>query len=178
MKSIYENVEKVILSAENLKLTVERLAQEIKKDYIDKNPLIVCVLSGSFVFAADLVRAIDIPLQMAFLSASSYSGTAASGNVEIKPIKGFHPEGRDIIIVEDILDTGITLKNICEYILNSGANSVEICVLLDKPSRRKIDISAKYTGLEIPDEFVVGYGLDYNEKYRNLPFIGVFKQLD
>lgn len=177
MANIKEPIEKILVTEKEIKDCVERLAKEIDKDYDGKEPLMVSVLSGSFMFVADLMRVVSIPMEISFLFASSYgSGTISSGNVEIHAGKGFEPKGRDIIIVEDIVDSGRTLKSIKENLLEQGANSVEICTFLDKPSRRVVDIDVKYTGLEVPDEFVVGYGLDFNYKYRQYPFVGVLKK--
>ena len=177
MANINEPIEKVLVSEKQVKECVERLAKEIDRDYDGKEPLMVSVLSGSFMFVADLMRAVSIPMEISFLFASSYgASTVSSGNVEIHAGKGFEPKGRDIIIVEDIVDSGRTLKMIKEYLIKMGANSVEICTFLDKPSRRVVDVDVKYTGFEVPDEFVVGYGLDFNYKYRQYPFVGVLKK--
>ena len=177
MANINEPIEKVLISEEQIKECVNRLAKEIDKDYEGREPLMVSVLSGSFMFVADLMRASTIPVEISFLFATSYgSGTVSSGNVEIHAGKGFEPKGRDIIIVEDIIDSGRTLKKIREYLLECGATSVEICTFLDKPSRRVVDVDVKYTGFEVPDEFVVGYGLDFDYKYRQYPYVGVLKK--
>lgn len=177
MANINEPIEKILISKEEIEECVNRLAKEIDRDYESKEPLLVSVLSGSFIFVADLMRAVSVPTEISFLFASSYgSGTVSTGSVEIHAGKGFEPKGRDIIIVEDIIDSGRTLKKIREYLLECGANSVEICTFLDKPSRRVVDVDVKYTGFEIPDEFVVGYGLDFDYKYRQYPFVGVLKK--
>ena len=177
MANINEPIKKVLVSEEQIKECVERLSAQITKDYEDKEPLMVSVLSGSFMFVADLMRSVKVPMEISFLFASSYgSGIVSSGNVEIHAGKGFDPKGRDIIIVEDIVDSGRTLYKIKEYLYSEGANSVEICTFLDKPSRRCVDIDVKYIGFEVPDEFVVGYGLDFDYKYRQYPFVGVLKE--
>ncbi len=177
MANINEPIEKILISKEEIEECINRLAKEIDKDYESKEPLLVSVLSGSFIFVADLMRAVSVPTEISFLFASSYgSGTVSTGSVEIHAGKGFEPKGRDIIIVEDIIDSGRTLKKIQEYLLECGANSVEICTFLDKPSRRVVDVDVKYTGFEVPDEFVVGYGLDFDYKYRQYPFVGVLKK--
>lgn len=177
MTNINDPVEKVLVSEEQIKECVKRLASEIDKDYESKEPLMVSVLSGSFMFVADLMRAVTIPAEISFIFASSYgSGTSSTGSVDIHAGKGFEPKGRDIIIVEDIIDSGRTLKRLKEYLLEVGANSVEICTFLDKPSRRVVDVDVKYTGFEVPDEFVIGYGLDFDYKYRQYPFVGVLKK--
>ena len=177
MKNINDPIEKILISEEEIKECVKRLGSEITKDYEGRNPLMVSVLSGSFMFVADLMRAVSVETEISFLFASSYgSGTISSGNVEIHAGKGFNPKGRDIIIVEDIIDSGKTLKAIRAYLLEAGAKSVEICTFLDKPSRREVEIDVKYTGFEVPDEFVIGYGLDFDYKYRQFPFVGVLKR--
>ncbi len=177
MASINEPIEKVLVSEEQIKECVARLSKEIDKDYEGKEPLMVSVLSGSFMFVADLMRAVSVPVEISFIFASSYgSDTTSTGTVEIQAGKGFEPKGRDIIIVEDIIDSGRTLKCLKEYLLEAGAASVEICTFLDKPSRRVVDVDVKYTGFEVPDEFVIGYGLDFDYKYRQYPFVGVLKR--
>jgi hypoxanthine phosphoribosyltransferase len=145
-------------------------------DYGGKNLLMVSILKGSVVFMADLMRAISIPVRIDFMSVSSYgTGVKTSGVVKIIKDLDINLAGYDVLIVEDILDSGLTLKYIADLLKSRNPRSVAICTLLDKPERRKADISADYLGFEIPDKFVVGYGLDYAEKYRNLPFIGVLK---
>ncbi len=177
MSNYYDPVEKVLVSKEEIEACVERLAKEISKDYEDKNPLLVSVLSGSFMFTADLMRALKVPAEISFMFVSSYGeGTVSSGNVEINAAKGFQPEGRDIIIVEDIIDSGRTLSKLKNYLKDCGAKSVEICTFLDKPSRRVVDVDVKYTGFQVPDEFVIGYGLDFNYNFRQYPFVGVLKR--
>lgn len=175
--NLNDPIEKVLIDADKIQERVKELAKEIDKDYEGKEPHIVSVLSGSFMFTADLMREISLPLSVNFIYASSYGqGTVSSGNVEIHGVKGFNPTGKDIIIVEDIIDSGRTISEIKKYLLFHGAKSVEICTFLDKPSRRVVDIKGKYTGFEIPDGFVVGYGLDYAYKYRQYPFVGVLKK--
>jgi hypoxanthine phosphoribosyltransferase len=144
MKNINDPIEKILVSEEEIKESVKRIAKEIDTDYEEKNPLMVSILSGSFMFVADLMRAVSVETEISFLFASSYgSGTVSSGNVEIHAGKGFKPEGRDIIIVEDIIDSGRTLSAIKKYLLEQGANSVEICTFLNKPSRREVDVDVK-----------------------------------
>ena len=177
MNSIIDPIEKILITKEQVEECVKRISRQIEKDYAGKSPLLVSVLSGSFMFVADLMREIQLPTEISFLFASSYgNGILSSGNVEIHAGKGFDPKDRDIIIIEDIIDSGRTLKKISEYLENSGATSVEICAFLDKPSRRVVDVDVKYTGFEVPDEFVVGYGLDFDYKYRQYPFVGVLKK--
>lgn len=176
MSNINEPIKKILVSEEQIKGRISELAAEINRDYEGKEILLVSVLTGSFIFVADLIRELTVPAEISFLFASSYgSGTLSSGNVEIHAGKGFEPKDRDIIIVEDIIDSGRTLEKMQAYLKELGAKSVEICTFLDKPSRRVVDIKAKYTGFEVPDEFVVGYGLDFDYKYRQYPFVGVLK---
>lgn len=164
----YANLSEVVSESEILK-TVKRLACEIEKDYVDKNLLTVSVLKGSVIFTADLVREINIPLEMAFMAVSSYgAGTNHSGVVNIRYDVDRPVHGKDVLIVEDIIDTGLTLGYLKKYFANKDAASIKICALFDKPSRRKMDITPDYKGIEIEDNFVVGYGLDADNKYRNL----------
>ena len=169
------DIEKILFSAEEIDKIVTRIASQISSDYKGKNLCLLCVLKGSLVFCADLMRKLDLNPEIICVSASSYkSSTVSSENVEISALTD-SVSGRDILIVEDILDTGNTLSNLVNYLKTLNPASVEICTILDKPSRRKVNITAKYSGVEIPDEFVVGYGLDYDQKYRSLPYIGVLK---
>ena len=170
-------IESILISEEQLQKKVHELATKISADYEGKELLFVTVLKGSFVFAADLFRQITIPASVDFMAVSSYGSTSKSSGV-VKILKDLdHPiEGKDVIIVEDILDSGLTLSYIREMLLQRGANSLKICTILNKPERRKADVVADYVGFDIPDEFVVGYGLDYDEKYRNLPFVGILKR--
>lgn len=171
------DIEKVLLSEEELKSIVERLGAQITEDYKDKNLVLVSVLKGSVIFMADLMRAIKIPCQIDFMSVSSYgSGTKTSGVVKIiKDLDNEIVSGNDLLIVEDILDSGVTLEYLMKVLSARNPNSIKICTLLDKPERRKANVKADYSGAQIPDAFVVGYGLDYDEKYRNLPFVGALK---
>ena len=171
------DIEKVLLSEDELKKIVEDLGAKITEDYKGKNLVVVSVLKGSVVFMADLMRAIKIPCSIDFMAVSSYgSGTKTSGVVKI--IKDSDSEvvcGSDLLIVEDILDSGVTLEYLMKVLSARNPNSIRICTLLDKPERRRANIKADYSGAQIPDAFVVGYGLDYDEKYRNLPFVGILK---
>ncbi len=171
------DIEKVLLSEEELKNIVERLGAQITEDYKDKNLVLVSVLKGSVIFMADLMRAIKIPCQIDFMSVSSYgSGTKTSGVVKIiKDLDNEIVSGNDLLIVEDILDSGVTLEYLMKVLSARNPNSIKICTLLDKPERRKANVKADYAGAQIPDAFVVGYGLDYDEKYRNLSFVGALK---
>lgn len=171
---IKNDIEKVLISEEELKEIIKRLGKQITEDYKDKNLLVVSVLKGSVMVMADLLREIKLPLRIDFMAVSSYgSGTTTSGSVKIIKDLDINLAGYDLLIVEDILDSGVTLSNLKEILLTRGPASVKICTLLDKPERRKADIVADYVGAQIPDAFVVGYGLDYDEKYRNLPYVGI-----
>lgn len=171
-----QDILQVLLSEEQLAAKVSEIGARISEDYRGKNLLLVSVLKGSVVFMADLMRAITIPCEIDFMSVSSYgSGTKTSGVVKIVKDLDINLAGRDLLIVEDILDSGMTLAYIKKMLLDRHPESIRICTLLDKPERRKADIVADYKGFEVPDEFVVGYGLDYAERYRNLPYIGVLK---
>ena len=171
------DIEKVLLSEEDLRKIVERLGAEITADYKDKKLVLVSVLKGSVIFMADLMREIKIPCTIDFMAVSSYgAGAKTSGVVKIiKDLDINVVEGSDLLIVEDILDSGVTLEYLIRLLSARNPNSIKICTLLDKPERRKANVFADYSGAEIPDAFVVGYGLDYDEKYRNLPFIGALK---
>lgn len=173
-----KDIEKVYYSEETLAEIVNRLGKQISEDYKDKNLLLVSVLKGSVIFMADLMRAITVPCEIDFMCVSSYqSGTKSSGVVKIIKDLDINLEGKDVLIVEDILDSGRTLSYLKTIIAGRNPSSIKICTLLDKPERRVVpDLVADYSGAEVPDEFVVGYGLDYDEKYRNLPYIGVLKE--
>ena len=167
---------KTLYSKQDLEETVARLGREITKDYQGKTPVLVAVLKGAFIFMADLVRAIEIPCTVDFMVVSSYGkSTQTSGSVKIIKDLDTNIEGKDVIIVEDILDSGITLSNLIRVLNQRNPNSIKICTLFDKPARHKVDIQVDYNGLEVPDEFIVGYGLDYAEIYRNYPEIAVLK---
>ena len=168
-----KDIEKVYYSEETLRKIVAELGKKISEDYKDKNLLLVSVLKGSVVFMADLMRNITCDCQIDFMAVSSYSGTKTTGIVKFKKDLDLDPDGCDILLVEDILDSGVTLSYLKEVLLGRNASSIKVCAFLDKPANRKANILADYVGKVIPDEFVVGYGLDYNEKYRNLPFVGV-----
>lgn len=169
------DIKEVLYSEEELKRICERLGRQISEDYKDKNLLLVSVLKGSVAFMADLMRNITIPCRIDFMAVSSYSGTQTTGNVKIKKDLDIDLGGYDLLIVEDILDSGVTLWNLRGMLSLRNPTSIKICTLLDKPERRKANIKADYVGIQVPDEFVVGYGLDYEEKYRNLPYIGILK---
>ena len=173
---MHNDVEKILFTEEEIHEAVKRLGREIERDYKDKNPLCVCVLKGSLIFTADLMRCINMELEVDFMKASSYGDGTVSGELKIKTNITADTQNRDIIILEDIVDTGNTLYALKKYFMDKGAKSVKICALTSKPSRRTVDIEADYLGFEVPDEFIVGYGLDYAEKYRNLPYIGILKR--
>ena len=176
MADLRDNIAQILLSEEQIKAKVSEMAAKISEDYKDKKLLLVGILKGSMVFMADLMRFLDINAKIDFMSVSSYgSSTVSSGQVRIIMDLKSPVEDYDILLVEDILDSGATLSYLKEVLLARQPRSIRIATLLDKPARRKADISADYRGFEIPDEFVVGYGLDFNEDYRNLPFIGVLK---
>lgn len=171
-----EDILKVLVSEEEIKQKVASIGQKISEDYKDKNLLMVSVLKGSVVFMADLMRSIDIFARIDFMSVSSYgSGTKTSGVVKIIKDLDIDLDGYDLLLVEDILDSGKTLYYLKEILTQRNPASIKIATLLNKPARREADIHPDYVCFEVPDEFVVGYGLDYAEKYRNLPYIGVLK---
>jgi len=174
---LHPDVEKVLLSTAELKNKVTELGQILSRDYAGKNLLAVGILKGAMVFMADLIRNISVDVQIDFMAVSSYGASSKStGVVRIMKDLEQNIEGRHVLIVEDIVDTGLTLNYLLEILKAREPASVRVCTLLDKPSRREVDVSVNYNGFSIPDEFVVGYGLDYNEKYRNLPEIYVLKK--
>ncbi len=171
-----EDVLRVLLSEEEIHAKVKEMGKKITEDYKNSNLMLVTVLKGAVVFLADIMREIDVPAEIDFMVVSSYgSGVKSSGVVKIVKDLDVPLEGKDILIVEDILDSGLTLSYIKELLASRGPRSIKIATLLDKPSRRKVDLQADYVGFSVPDEFVIGYGLDYDEKYRNLPYIGILK---
>ncbi len=174
-----KDVGKILISEEELDRTVDRLAREIDKDYgqENKNLVLVCILKGSVVFMGDLMKKLTVPLEIDCMKVSSYGmGTESTGSIHIY-LDLMRPDLSecDLLIIEDIIDSGNTLSYLVDYLKRKGARSVRTCTLLDKPSRRKVEFTPDYVGIEIPDEFVVGYGLDYAEKYRALPYVGVLK---
>ena len=173
---MHQDVEKILFSQEQLQARVRELGAQITRDYAGKEVAVAAILRGSYVFMADLTRAIELPITVDFMSVSSYgSGTSSSGQVEIKKDLSDPIEGKELLIVEDILDSGNTLYYLSDVLRARKPASIRICTLLDKPDRRTRPIRADYVGFTIPDAFVVGYGLDYDEKYRNLPYIGILK---
>ena len=171
-----QDIERILFSEEQLKERIAALGAELTRDYEDKNPIFVGVLKGCFVFMADLLRNVDVYCTMDFMSVSSYGdGVTSTGAVQINKDLSRDIAGRHVIIVEDILDSGITLSYLKKYLSVRNPASISIVTLLDKPARRRADVQADYVGFEVEDAFVVGYGLDYAEEYRNLPYIGVLK---
>ena len=170
-----KDIERIFFTEEEIAQKVRELGERISEDFADKNPLFVGVLKGCVMFMSDLVRSVTVPCSIDFMAVSSYKGTSSTGAVAIQKDLSENIEGRHIIIVEDILDSGLTLSYLQNYLKNRNPASITIATLMDKPSRRKAPVYAKYSCFEIPDAFVVGYGLDYNEQYRNLPYIGVLK---
>jgi hypoxanthine phosphoribosyltransferase len=170
------DVEEVLLSGEQVQARVAELGAQLAADYADRDPVLVSVLKGSIIFMADLVRAMPIPLAIDLMEVSSYgASTESSGQVRILKDLSTSIEGRDVVVVEDIIDTGLTLNYLLRYLHDKGPASIRICCLLDKPARRLAPIEIDYRGFTIPDRFVIGYGLDYGERYRNLPYIGVLR---
>lgn len=165
----------VVLTENQIRESAKKLADRINQDYAGKDLTLVCTLKGAVPFFSDLIKHIDIPCNMEFIKASSYIGntTTTIGNVQISTVMNFPVKGNNILIVEDIVDTGLTCKELIAYFCGLECNSIEICTMLDKPSRRTCDIKPKYVGFTIPDKFIIGYGLDYNELYRNIPYVGV-----
>lgn len=166
----------VLISSEKIQTRIQELGKQITQDYLGKNLLLVCVLKGACIFLADLVRSIDLPLAMDFIAVSSY-GAAAKSSGEVRILKDLDAslKGKDVLVVEDIVDTGLTLNYLEDMFRRRDADSVKVVAFLDKPSRRIKEVEVSYIGFEIPNAFVVGYGLDYAERYRNLPFVGVVK---
>ena len=175
-----KDLEKILVSEEEIDALVTRIAKEIDEDHKDskRKLLLLCILKGSVVFMGELMKKISLPVEIDFMKVSSYgSGTESSGRINI--VLDLHRgdlENLDIIVIEDIIDSGKTLSHLTKYLELKGAGSVKTCTLLDKPSRRQVEFNPNYIGKEIPDEFVVGFGLDYDEKYRNLPYVGILKR--
>lgn len=172
------DIEKIYYSSEELSAIVKKLGEQISFDYEGKNLLLVSILKGSVVFMADLMRAITVPCEIDFMCVSSYGNSTENSSGAVRILKDLDEnlEGKDVLLVEDILDSGRTLSYVISVLKTRNPKSIRICTLLDKPERRVVDLTADYSGAQVPDEFVVGYGLDYAEKYRNLPFIGVLKK--
>lgn len=171
------DMERILLSEEQIKQRIQEMGSQISKDYQGKDLILVGVLKGSVPFMADLMKRIEIPCSMDFMAVSSYgNSTESSGIVRILKDLDFEIENKDILIIEDIVDSGITLKYLKKYLASKNPKSVEIACLLNKPERRVAEIDVKYLGFQVPNYFLVGYGLDYAEKYRNLPYVGILKE--
>ncbi len=174
--SMHDDVEEILLTEEQIQTRVAEMGAQLAADYADRYPVLVSVLKGSIVFLADLVRSMPVPLSLDLMELSSYgAATQTSGQVRILKDLSGPIKGRDVLVVEDIIDTGLTLNYLLKYLHDRSPRSVRICCLLDKPARRLTEIEIAYRGFSIPDRFVIGYGLDYDERYRNLPYIGVLR---
>ena len=173
-RAMYQDLESILYTKEELAEAVKKLGQQITQDYAGKKPVMVCILKGASVFFCDLIREIDLPLEIDFMVVSSY-GASTQTSGEVKMVKDLDRSilGRDVIVVEDIVDSGMTLSFLKRTLLSRGASSLRIATLLDKPARRRVELEVDYSCFNIPDAFVVGYGLDYDETYRNLPDIGI-----
>ena len=171
------DVKQILLSEEELAIKIKEMGKQISKDYEGTELVLIGILKGSVIFMSDLMRSISIPCSMDFMAVSSYgNSTSTSGIVRILKDLDYEIEGKHVLLVEDIIDTGITLKYIVEYLKGRKASSIEIAALLNKAERRKVEVDAKYIGFDVPDEFIVGYGIDYAENYRNLPYIATLKE--
>ena len=175
MELMEKDIERILISKEELESAVSKVGEQIARDFDGKNPIFIGVLKGCFIFMADLMRHVPIHCSVDFMAVSSYSGTNSTGAVKINKDLNESIEGRHVIIVEDILDSGVTLNYLMKNLSARKPASLDIVTLMDKPARRKADVYASYSCFEVPDAFVVGYGLDFNQKYRNLPYIGVLK---
>lgn len=174
---MHKDIKEVLLSEEEIRDRVKELGKEITEDYKGKNLLVIGILKGAAVFMSELIRDIELPIKIDFMAVSSYGDFSMStGEVKIIKDLDFSAENKHILIVEDIIDTGYTLNYLSDNLKKRGALSVRVCTLLDKPDRRVVGVPLDYLGFEIPDEFVVGYGLDYAERYRNLPYVGALKE--
>ncbi|NLL80898.1 MAG: hypoxanthine phosphoribosyltransferase [Tissierellia bacterium] len=170
-------IKDILIKEDEIQKRIKELGKEITNDYKGKDLVVIGILKGAVIFMAELVKSIELPITLDFMSVSSYGKSSIStGEVRIIKDLDFSVEGKDLLIVEDIIDTGLTLNYLTELLEKRGANSVKICTLLDKPDRRTVGVKVDYLGFEVPDEFIVGYGLDYAEHYRNLPFIGTLKE--
>lgn len=171
-----DDIQEILLSEATIAARVRELGAQISRDYADRDPMVLFVLKGALIFVADLIRAIDIHVQLDFMVVSSYGGgTETSGSVQIVTDMRNDVRGRHVLIVEDIIDSGLTLREIIAHLRVRGPASIAVCTLLSKPARRRVSLDVRYLGFEIPDVFVVGYCLDFNERYRNLPYLGVLK---
>ena len=173
---LIDDVKKILISQEEITNRCKELGAQISHDYKDSVPVIIALLKGSVPFMAELIKYIDIDCNMEFMDVTSYSGTKSTGDVKIVKDLDCSVNDQDVLIVEDIVDTGKTLAKVKDLLYSKGARTVKVCSLLNKPEGRLIDIEAEYVGFTIPNEFVIGFGLDFNQKYRNLPFVGVLKE--
>ena len=170
------DIQSILITEEEIRLRIQQLGRELSEEYAHANLLVVCVLKGAFIFMADLVQAITVPIEVDFMAVSTYgSSTKSSGVVKIVKDLDIPVQGRDVLIVEDIIDSGLTLRYLMDLLQGRGCKSVRAITLCNKPAGRKVDLEAHYVGFSIPNDFVVGYGLDYAEKYRNLPYIAILK---
>ncbi len=176
MKFIEQDVKEILVSNEQIEKRSLELAREIEKDYAEKDPIFLCLLNGALPFMATLIKNIRTDIEFVCVKVSSYEGTESSGKVSFGNFNFNNIQNRNVVIVEDIVDTGLTISKVTETLIEKGANSVEVVTLLDKPSRREVEVTPKYIGFVVPNVFVIGFGLDYNEKYRNLPYVGVLKE--
>ncbi|HPG29986.1 MAG TPA: hypoxanthine phosphoribosyltransferase [bacterium] len=176
MRHCKKNIAKIMFTEKQIQKKIIKLGKQITKDYKGKDLVVVCVLRGSALFVCDLIRHIDLPLELDFIWVKSYEETQSTGSVKLLKKPAGNLKNRDVLLVDDILDTGITFEKTIQEIKKSNPKSLKIAAFLDKPSRRKIDVRLDYVGITIENEFIVGYGMDYNQKFRNLPFIGVFKK--
>lgn len=172
------NVSDVLISKSDIKKICERLGKQISEDYAGKEIVLICVLRGAIVFLADLMREITVPCEIDFMSVSSYRGTKSSGDIKIVKDLEDSIEDKHVLVVEDIIDSGLTLSHLLKLLRSRNPASLRLCTCFDKPSRRKTDVYVDYTGMQIPDKFIVGYGLDYNGQYRNLPDICVLTDVE
>jgi hypoxanthine phosphoribosyltransferase len=173
---LYSDIQETLYNEEQIQGKIKELGEVISRDYAGRNPLVICVLKGAFIFMADLVKHITVPLEIDFMAVSSYGqSTKSSGVVKIIKDLDVPVEGRHILIVEDIIDSGLTLSYLIDVLERRNSLSTSVVALFNKPARRTVDLEPDYSGFELPDEFVVGYGLDYAEKYRNLPYVGILK---
>lgn len=174
---MHKDIQEILITEEQIRDRIRELGQEMTRDYIDKKPVFLCILKGAVIFYADMIRAFDAHCEMEFMQISSYQGTQSTGSVAILQDVRQDLAGRHVIILEDILDTGRSLEAVCRYLEARGVASLKICTLLDKPEGRAegVNLEADYVGFKIPNAFVVGYGLDYDEYYRNLPYVGILK---
>jgi len=174
---MHNDIEKILYSEQDIKEKVKEIGEQISRDYKDKNPLLISILKGGVVFLADIMRAVSIPVEIEFMGVASYgNSTKSTGVVQITKDCNIDISDRHVLIIEDIVDTGLSLNYILRYLKGKNPRSLRICVLLDKVDTHEPDIEMAYKAFDVPDEFIVGYGLDYDEKYRNLPYIGILKK--